>query len=279
MKNDSTYRYGGHVHANGIRQHYLRYGGKGEPLVIIPGITSPAATWGFVGDRLGRSFDTYVLDVRGRGLSAGGPGLRYDLDTCAKDVADFASALGLTRYRVLGHSLGARIGARLGRLYGAPLARLVLVDPPLSGPGRRPYVKDLAFYIDAIREAQAGKTDIEVVRRTYPHWGEEQLRTRAEWLHTCDEAAIAASHRGLQEEEIHGDFPAIRTPTQLLIAGKGGVITEEDAAEVRRLMPAIEVAWIRHATHMIPFDNLEAFIGVVEPFLAQDQEGQSDSRV
>jgi len=24
----STYLYGGHVHANGIRQHYLRYGGQ-----------------------------------------------------------------------------------------------------------------------------------------------------------------------------------------------------------------------------------------------------------
>ena len=43
--------YGAHVHANGIRQHYLRYGGKGSPLVLVPGITSPAITWGFVGDR------------------------------------------------------------------------------------------------------------------------------------------------------------------------------------------------------------------------------------
>jgi N-formylmaleamate deformylase len=25
----STYLYGGHVHANNIRQHYLRYGGPG----------------------------------------------------------------------------------------------------------------------------------------------------------------------------------------------------------------------------------------------------------
>ena len=46
-----TFLYGGHVRANGIRQHYLRYGGKGAPLVLIPGITSPAITWGFVGER------------------------------------------------------------------------------------------------------------------------------------------------------------------------------------------------------------------------------------
>jgi hypothetical protein len=73
----STFIHGGNVQANGIRQHYLRYGGKGPALILIPGITSPAITWGFVAERLGEHFDTYVLDVRGRGLSSTGPELDY----------------------------------------------------------------------------------------------------------------------------------------------------------------------------------------------------------
>jgi len=54
----STFLYGANVRANGIRQHYLRYGGndgqRGErdAVVIIPGITSPAVTWGFLGASL-----------------------------------------------------------------------------------------------------------------------------------------------------------------------------------------------------------------------------------
>lgn len=51
----STFLYGAHVHANGIRQHYLRYGGRGPALLLIPGITSPAITWGFVAERLGKN--------------------------------------------------------------------------------------------------------------------------------------------------------------------------------------------------------------------------------
>ena len=45
----STYLYGAHAHANGIRQHYMRYGGERagrDAVIVIPGITSPAATWG-----------------------------------------------------------------------------------------------------------------------------------------------------------------------------------------------------------------------------------------
>ena len=33
----STFLYGAHVHANDIRQHYLRYGGHGPALILVPG--------------------------------------------------------------------------------------------------------------------------------------------------------------------------------------------------------------------------------------------------
>jgi N-formylmaleamate deformylase len=264
----SSYLYGAHVRANGIRQHYLRYGGKGEPLIVIPGITSPAITWGFVGERLGHNYDTYVLDTRGRGLSEAPADADYGLDAYAKDAAGFAEALGISRYHVLGHSMGGRIAARMGALYGARLARLILVDPPLSGPGRRPYVKDLKFYLDSLHEARAGLLDAEKVRRIYPGWNQEQLRQRAEWLHTCDDVAIEKTLRGFNEEDVHGDLAALRVPTLLLAAGKGGVILDADIAELRALAPSIEVRRIEHCGHLIPFDDLDAFISSVETFLA-----------
>ena len=68
----SQFLYGSNVAANQVRLHYLRYGGKGHALVLIPGITSPAITWGFVAEKLAQFFDVYVLDIRGRGLSSSG---------------------------------------------------------------------------------------------------------------------------------------------------------------------------------------------------------------
>ena len=116
----STFLYGAHVRSNGIRQHYLRFGGRGTPLILVPGIVSPAALWAFVGERLGQTYDTYVMDVRGRGLSESGPHLDYGLGACADDVIAFARALGLTGYIVLGHSMGARV--------------VVTENAPLSSP-------------------------------------------------------------------------------------------------------------------------------------------------
>jgi hypothetical protein len=98
-----AFRYGANVRANGIRLHYLRYGGSGTPLIVLPGITSPAATWDFVARRLAATNDVYVLDIRGRGLSQGGSELDYSLDAYAADVVAFASALRFDRFMLLGH--------------------------------------------------------------------------------------------------------------------------------------------------------------------------------
>ncbi len=259
--------YGANVRANGIRQHYLRYGGKGEPLIVLPGISNSAATWDFVAERFGRACDTYVLDLRGRGLSEAGPDLSYSLDTYAADVSEFASVLGLKRYTVLGHSLGARIVARLAHHHGDALSKAILVDPPVSGPGRRPYVQTLPFFLDAVREAKAGTIDFEKLKVRYPKWTEDQMRARAEWLHTCDERAITESYRGFTEEEIQSDLAVMKTRALLVVAGKGGVILDEDIAEIRKLVPSIEVRRMDHVGHMIPWEDLDGFIANLKGFV------------
>ncbi|SPA48780.1 alpha/beta fold hydrolase [Cupriavidus taiwanensis] len=269
---DSTFLYGANVHANGIRQHYLRYGGQAgaraqrDAVIIVPGITSPAVTWGFVGERFGQQFDTYVLDVRGRGLSQAGPELDYSLDAQAADVVAFAAALGLRRYAVVGHSMGARIGIRAARAKPAGLTRLVLVDPPVSGPGRRAYPSQLPWYIDSIRLAQQG-IDAEGMRRFCPTWTEDQLRLRAQWLHTCDERAILASFNGFHEDDIHADLPQLAVPALLMTAGRGDVIRAEDVQEMRTLLPALLVAHVANAGHMIPWDDEAGFYRAFGDFL------------
>lgn len=161
---DSRLLYGANVHANGIRQHYLRFGGTGAPLILVPGITSPAATWAFVAERLSRHYDTYVLDIRGRGISESGPEVDYSLDACAADVAGLADALELPSFIILGHSMGARIALRASRSLGARIHKLVLVDPPVSGPGRRPYPIPLEFMLKGLHTAKGEPVSKKCVR-------------------------------------------------------------------------------------------------------------------
>ena len=268
----STFLYGANVRANDIRQHYLRYGGsdgqRGErdAVVIIPGITSPAVTWGFVGERFGRQFDTYILDVRGRGLSEASATLDYSVAAQAADVTAFAEALGLKRYALVGHSMGGRIGARAARSRPAGLTRLVMVDPPVSGPGRRAYPAKLPWYVDSMRDARAG-IGIDGMRAYCPTWTEEQLRLRAEWLHTCDERAILASFEEFHTGDFHADLPGIAVPAMLMTAGRGDVVLPADIDELRGLLPGLQTSFVANAGHMSPWDDEAGFYAAFGDFL------------
>ncbi|MBT2793896.1 alpha/beta fold hydrolase [Paraburkholderia strydomiana] len=272
MSQTSTLLYGGNIHANGIRLHYLRYGGTAgeratrDSVIIVPGITSPAATWGFVGEHFGTTFDTYVLDVRGRGLSSASDSLDYSLDAQAADLLAFAQTLRLKRYSVVGHSMGGRIGARAARTQPAGLTRLVMVDPPVSGPGRRSYPSQLPWYIDSMALAREG-TDAQGMLAFCPTWTEEQRQLRAEWLHTCDERAIRASFEGFHTDDVHMDLPHIGVPVLLMTAGRGDVIRPEDVEEIRTLVPQLAYSHVPDAGHMIPWDDEEGFYRAFNDFL------------
>ena len=269
-----TFLYGANVQANGIRQHYLRYGGAEggragrDAVVIVPGITSPAVTWGFVGERFGRHFDTYVLDVRGRGLSSSGAGLDYGLDAQAADVIALAQALGLDRYALVGHSMGARIAIRAGGAQPPGLRRIVAVDPPVSGPGRRPYPAKLPWYVDSIRQSLIGMT-ADDMRAFCPTWTGEQLALRAEWLHTCYEPAIVRSFEDFQKDDIHADLPRLAVPLLLMTAERGDVVRDTDVAEIRGLAPDTRHVRVPGAGHMIPWDNEEGFYQAFGDFLGR----------
>lgn len=260
----STFVNGRNVAANGIRQHVLRYGGSDgdraqrDAIVLVPGITSPAVTWGFVAERLGRHFDTYVLDVRGRGLSSATDDLDYSLAAQIADVLALAPALGLARYALVGHSMGGRIAAGVAAAAPQGLTRLVLVDPPVSGPGRRPYPANLPWYVDSIALASAG-CDREAMRRFCPTWTDAQLDLRAEWLHTCNPRAIRTSFEGFHTDDFHRFLPQVRVPTLLMTAERGDVVKAEDVAEIERLLPGVLHHRVAGAGHMIPWDNEEGF--------------------
>lgn len=260
----------------GVLQHCQVWKGKGPDLLLIPGITMPAPMWGFVAERLASFSCVHVMDVRGRGLSDHTPGLSYKLADLAEDA--LAAAAALDNPILVGHSMGARIAVAAAAAGGGNFSRLIAVDPPVSGPGRRPYPSPLDWYIDAIREVSEGG-GLEAARRAVPHWPEEQIELRATWLPTCSEEAVTQTYRSFHEESLHDLLPLVRCPTLLLYAGLGGVITDEDAAEFVGLLPDGKAVKVDRAGHMIPWDRFDIFVAEVKAFaLSKTAASQAAAR-
>jgi N-formylmaleamate deformylase len=250
---------GAHIRANGIRQHYLRFAGAGPAVLIIPGIVSPAVLWRHVGDWLAHHYDCYVLDVRGRGLSEAGPHLDYGVDACAQDAIAFIKALNIDRPIVLGHSMGGRIALRAAALAPGMCGGLVLVDPPTSGPGRRSYPVPKARTLDLLRAAHRGEALQAIQRSAAPPWPEDLLQLRAEWLSTCDERAVHAAYDDFDGHDIYADLAQIIEPVSLLCAGAGGVVSDDDIAEMKQLRSDLHATRLPGVGHQMQAEDFEAF--------------------
>jgi len=235
--------------------HLLDYGGDRHPLLVLPGITTPAVGWDFVLAGIRDLVRPIVMDLRGRGFS--GTGGDYSTPEFVGDAEAAVSQLALQRPLVLGHSLGARI-ATLLTLKLAGVAGLIAVDPPLSGPTRGPYPTTRSSFEAQLREARSGATADEI-QAHLPAWPRSELALRARWLSTCDPEAVLKTYDWFAKEEFLDRWPEVECPAAFIYGEASPVVTAEGAADAFAANPRASYHSIPEAGHMIPWDNLAAF--------------------
>ena len=252
------------VRSGSVRLHLLDYGGDGAPMLVLPGITSPAIAMDFVARGLTDLVRPIVLDVRGRGLSDSGRS--YMLDDYAADTAAVIAALGLECPLLLGHSMGARIAAVVA-VRGPQTRGTILVDPPMSGPGRDPYPTPLSAFLGQLAQAQRGTT-AEEVALSWPRWPRREQELRARWLSSCDAAAIEATHRGFEAEDFFTTWPAVPGPATLIYGSDSPVVTAAGAAEASAANPAAQLVSVPGAGHMVFWDTPDAALRALRAAIA-----------
>lgn len=129
----------GYVYANGIRIHY--YHATPQPdkpvIVMVHGVTDIGLNWAPLTLALEGSYDIYMLDARGHGLTD--PFTPSDDgDTLVKDVVEFVNVMGFEKPILMGHSMGAATVMRTGAEYPDLSQAVVMLDPGLRPRPPRP---------------------------------------------------------------------------------------------------------------------------------------------
>ena len=116
----------GFVTANGIRLHYLDWGGSGPALILIHGIQDNPHVFDDLAPAFTDRFRVVAYARRGHGQSdAKAP---YDTATLTEDLRGLMDSLGIAKAHLVGHSMGGNEITAMAGTHPERVDRLVYLD-------------------------------------------------------------------------------------------------------------------------------------------------------
>ena len=219
------------------------------------------------------------LDTRGHGDSDWSPAGEYGLEVLAADLLAVIATLK-TPPVLVGASLGGSTGLYAVGNSTAPIARaLVMVDviPRVDPEGAERIVSFMRSHVGGFANVEEAVDAValynphrprprdpaglmknlrrKVDGRLYWHWDPQLVQT-ASRLEPPDlvEPLLAAASR-------------VRIPTLLVRGLLSDVVTDAGIAELRGVLPSLEVYGVAHAGHMVAGDRNDVFSNAIGDFL------------
>ena len=129
------------VEVDGARIHYLRWGDRAQPgLLLVHGNAAHAHWWDFIAPMLARDYNVAAIDLSGMGDSDWRRD-GYSMERFAREEIAVCEDAGMfvptLPPMIVGHSFGGFVTILTGALYGERLAGTVIVDSPVNPPERQ----------------------------------------------------------------------------------------------------------------------------------------------
>jgi N-formylmaleamate deformylase len=232
--------------------HLITKGEKtGIPVIFLPGITSYSLSFVEILKRMPEEFYSLSMDIRGRGKSSW-PKQGYCIHDYTEDLLNVVNALIANPIPpfLVGHSMGARIAAAFASTYSSLVSGIVLIDPPITGPGQRQiYPNSLAMFLE--QKAAIDEGNMEKFRSFFPTFTENQVNQRAEEYRNVSQAAIIGSYEAFIREPFQTNVKIATCPMLLLAAEHGDTIREDELGVLKAINPLLKAERVPGVGHMI----------------------------
>jgi pimeloyl-ACP methyl ester carboxylesterase len=273
------------VSVNGLDVHYLDWGNAGAPPVVcVHGYTSSAQAFNAFARHFHDRFHIVAPDVRGHGESAWSPGGAYQYRDQVGDLAGFVDRLGLTRFTLIGTSMGGIIAMAHAEDHAERLAALVINDigPDVEEEGSQRIIQTVGSRPEdfaTLEDAMAYRREVSPVTASRPMADQRELalgvlrqRSDGRWAWKMDPAYI-------QQRVQHGTPPRpalwpvlerLPCPTMVVWGTESDVLSEAQAKRMVETLPRGELVTVPGVAHAptlaepIVLTALEHFLGAGE---------------
>jgi pimeloyl-ACP methyl ester carboxylesterase len=249
------------VTVNGVKLHYLDWGGVGDTMLFLAGIGNTAHVFDDFAPQFTNDFRVLGITRRGHGES-GVPDTGYDTATRVEDIRLFLDALKIRRAVLVGHSASGGELTMFGGVHPDRTLKLV--------------------YLDAVFDRE-GQVELLLKRQAPPETNastDQEKRDRALKLMPAGEAhtdykkikapvlafhVVGFSSNGLKHLETLEPRPEPRQELQATILK----IKAKEIERFRKELPSARVVYFTNADHACFIDRADDVLREMRKFLSQ----------
>jgi pimeloyl-ACP methyl ester carboxylesterase len=263
------------VELDGLKFHYLDWGGDGPPILMLHGFTGHAHSWDKTAAALSDRYHVLALDQRGHGDTDWAA--RYGTAPMVDDVGRFLDALGLDRIVLMGLSMGGMVSYTFAAAHPERIERLIILDigPEIDRTGMKRITAGLTepdvfeTEDEAVAQARAANprpTDADLYHRV-----SHNLRKTADGKLTYKWDKALRDGTATRDDYTSDDqweaWRKLRGPILLVRGADSDILSEETTKRMLEENPNARLATVADCGHSITLDRPEGLIEVLRSWL------------
>ena len=238
-------------------------------LLILHGLLGSSDNWQTLGKRYAETHHVWMLDARNHGKSA-----HDDVHTYAamgQDVLDFMDHQGISKARILGHSMGGKTVMHFGDRHPARCRKLIIADvAPIAYPPHHTPLFDALSAIDLTRFDRRQEVDA-ALAGTIQEPGIRQFLLKGLHRAAPDRFAwrynLPVLRRHLADMTAFLPLGTVDLPTLALYGTRSDYVVGRGLKALNAHFPQLEATGLE-AGHWLHAEQPDAFAQRVEAFLS-----------
>lgn len=259
---------------NGLKLHYVEWGGQGKPpLILLHGIARVAHCFDHLAPHFADKFHVIAIDMRGHGDSAWHPDGAYLVEDYTGDIEALIEQLDLRNLTLWGASTGGRVAQMVAGRHPDWVRAVIVEDVGAERPaeisnrrgGRMvreaegwANVEEMLAHV----KAAYPRTPEPILRHLLAHGAKQEANGRLLWKR--DPAIL----KGFIPTELWSTVREIKAPIMYVIGGASHTVPPDIQLELQVALPHAKVVSLAGLGHYPSDEDAAAFLAIVDRFLA-----------
>ena len=244
--------------------------GDGKPLVILHGLLGSLDNWVTVSKYLAKKYKVYIIDLPNHGKSYHTKYFSYE--NMANDLDSFFVENGLTKFSLLGHSMGGKLALKYVDMFEDKIDKLILVDIANKNYEytRFNHVFDAIFSI-SLNNLETRKDADSIVSEIIKNAGErhfilKNLKRTSQGFEWSPNINLLYSNLSAISSKIILNNK-VKINTLVILGENSNYFTDQDKNDLSDEFEKYLIKSVKNSGHWVHAENTKGFVLALEAFL------------